>query len=102
MVLKTKGLDYYNHWISHKVTFQDPGIKDAFDKVGKILFTPKYVYRRQHGDRDHRPEDGHGPDVHQDDLANPKCWMQKIPTWYGPDFFPDQRVSRTAVEVHRR
>ena len=28
-----------------------------------------------------------------DDLANPKCWMQKIPTWYGPDFFPDQRVS---------
>ena len=28
-----------------------------------------------------------------DDLANPKCWMQKIPTWYGPDFFPDQRTS---------
>jgi alpha-glucoside transport system substrate-binding protein len=28
-----------------------------------------------------------------DDLANPKCWMQKIPTWYGPDFFPDQRAS---------
>ena len=37
-----------------------------------------------------------------DDLANPKCWMQKIPTWYGPDFFPDQRVSRTAVEVRPR
>jgi alpha-glucoside transport system substrate-binding protein len=27
------------------------------------------------------------------DLAAPKCWMQKIPTWYGPDFFPDQRAS---------
>ena len=37
-----------------------------------------------------------------DDLANPKCWMQKIPTWYGPDFFPDQRASGTAVEVRRR
>ena len=24
---------------------------------------------------------------------HPKCWMQKIPTWYGPDFFPDQRAS---------
>jgi alpha-glucoside transport system substrate-binding protein len=29
------------------------------------------------------------------DLAAPKCWMQKIPTWYGPDFFPDQRASGT-------
>ncbi len=25
--------------------------------------------------------------------TTPKCWMQKIPTWYGPDFFPDQRAS---------
>ena len=32
VVLKTKGLAYYNDWISHKVTFQDQGIKDAFDK----------------------------------------------------------------------
>ena len=44
VVLKTKGLDYYNDWISHKVKFQDPGIKAAFDQVGKILFTPKYVF----------------------------------------------------------
>ena len=45
VVLKTKGADYYNQWISHKVTFEDPGIKDALDKyVGKILFTPKYVF----------------------------------------------------------
>src|SRR5262249_32236594 len=29
------------------------------------------------------------------DLAAPKCWMQKVPTWYGPDFFPDQRTSTT-------
>ena len=36
-----------------------------------------------------------------DDLANPKCWMQKIPTWYGPDFFPDQRASGAAVQVRR-
>jgi alpha-glucoside transport system substrate-binding protein len=23
----------------------------------------------------------------------PGCWMQKQATWYGPDFFPDQRTS---------
>ena len=37
-----------------------------------------------------------------DDLASPKCWMQKIPTWYGPDFFPDQRANAAAVQVHHR
>jgi alpha-glucoside transport system substrate-binding protein len=92
VVLKTKGLDYYNNWINHTVKFTDPGIKDAFDKVAKILFTPNYV-------------DGGGQAiVNQDqkltmdpmftqDTAAPGCWMQKIPTWYGPAFFPDQRTS---------
>ncbi len=93
VVLKTKGLDYYNQWIAHTVKFQDAGIKDALDKyVGKIYFTPGYV-------------DGGGTAVvnkdqktpmdpmFDQDTAAPGCWMQKIPTWYGPDFFPDQRTS---------
>jgi alpha-glucoside transport system substrate-binding protein len=29
------------------------------------------------------------------DTAAPGCWMQKIPVWYGPDFFPDKRTSGT-------
>jgi alpha-glucoside transport system substrate-binding protein len=93
VVLKTKGADYYNDWISHKVTFQDPGIKDAFDKyVGKIFFTPNYVFG---GNTAIVATDQKTPmdPMFTDDLANPKCWMQKIPTWYGPDFFPDQRAS---------
>ena len=28
--------------------------------------------------------------------------MQKIPTWYGPDFFPDQRASGTPSQVRGR
>ena len=93
VVLKTKGADYYNDWISHKVTFQDPGIKDAFDKVGKILFTPNYVFGSQHAIVATRTRRRSMDPMFTDDLANPKCWMQKIPTWYGPDFFPDQRAS---------
>ena len=101
VVLKTKGLAYYNDWISHKVTFQDPGIKDAFDKVAKIFFTPKYVFG---GNTAIVATDQKTPmdPMFTDDLENPKCWMQKIPTWYGPDFFPDQRASGTAVEVRYR
>ncbi len=92
VVLKTKGPTYYNDWISHKVTFQDQGIKDAFAKVGKILFTDKYVYG---GNTAIVATDQKTPmdPMFTDDLKNPKCWMQKIPTWYGPDFFPDQRAS---------
>ena len=63
VVLKTKGLDYYNQWISHEIPFNDPGIKEAFDSVGQIFFTDKYVFGGQHGDHQHRPEDADGPDV---------------------------------------
>ena len=78
-----------------------PGIKDAFDKVGKIFFTPNYVFGGNTAivATDQKTVDG--PDV-QRRPANPKCWMQKIPTWYGPDFFPDQRASGTAVQVRHR
>ena len=92
VVLKTKGADYYNDWISHKVKFQDPGIKDAFDKVGKIFFTPNYVFGTNTAIVPQDQKTTMDP-MFTDDLANPKCWMQKIPTWYGPDFFPDQRAS---------
>ena len=95
VVLKTKGLQYYNDWISHKVTFEDPGIKAAFDTyVGKIFFTPNYVYGGNTGIVNTDQKTTMDP-MFNNDLAAPKCWMQKIPTWYGPDFFPDQRASGT-------
>jgi alpha-glucoside transport system substrate-binding protein len=95
VVLKTKGLQYYNDWISHKVTFEDPGIKDAFDKyVAKIFFTPNYVYGGAPAIINTDQKTTMDPMFNQD-LAAPKCWMQKVPTWYGPDFFPDQRASGT-------
>jgi alpha-glucoside transport system substrate-binding protein len=94
VLLKTEDPQVTNDWISHKITFQDPKIKAAFDKVGSLLFKDKYV-------------DGGGPAIVNADLktvmdpmftqdtAAPGCWMQKIPVWYGPDFFPDKRTSGT-------
>ena len=79
-------------WINHTVKFEDPKIKAAFDKVGSVLFKQGYV-------------DGGGSQIVNNDLktvmdpmfnedtANPGCWMQKIPVWYGPDFFPDRRTN---------
>jgi alpha-glucoside transport system substrate-binding protein len=79
-------------WISHKIKFSDPKIKAAFDKVGGLLFKDGAI-------------DGGGAQAVNNDLktamdpmfdgdtATPGCWMQKIPTWYGPDFFPDRRTN---------
>ena len=92
VLLKTEDPQVTNDWISHKITFSDPKIKAAFDKVGSLLFKDKYV-------------DGGGAAIVNADLktvmdpmftqdtAAPGCWMQKIPVWYGPDFFPDKRTS---------
>ncbi len=93
VVLKTKGLDYYNNWISHSVKFQDPGIKAAFDDyVGKIFFTPNYVYGGPTAIINTDQKTTMDP-MFNNNLQDPQCWMQKIATWYGPDFFPDQRDS---------
>jgi alpha-glucoside transport system substrate-binding protein len=94
VVLKTQGLDYYNKWITHEVKFTDPGIKAAFDKVGKLLFTPNYVDGGGTAIVNTDQKTPMDPMFNQDTAA-PGCWMQKIPTWYGPDFFPDQRTSGT-------
>ena len=92
VLLKTEDPQVTNDWISGKTKFSDPKIKAAFDKVGSLLFKDKYV-------------DGGGPAIVNADLktvmdpmftqdtAAPGCWMQKIPVWYGPDFFPDKRTS---------
>jgi alpha-glucoside transport system substrate-binding protein len=92
VLAKTEDPQVTKDWISHKITFEDPKIKAAFDRVGSLLFKPGYV-------------DGGGQAIANADLrtvmdpmfnqdtAAPGCWMQKIPTWYGPDFFPDKRTS---------
>jgi alpha-glucoside transport system substrate-binding protein len=92
VLLKTEDPQVTNDWISHKIKFTDPKIKAAFDRVGSLLFKDKYV-------------DGGGQAIVNNDIktvmdpmftgdtATPGCWMQKIPVWYGPDFFPDKRTS---------
>ena len=92
VLLKTEDPQVTNDWISGKIPFTDPKIKAAFDKVGSLLFKEGYV-------------DGGGQAIvnadlktvmdpmFNEDTAAPGCWMQKIPVWYGPDFFPDKRTN---------
>ena len=74
------------------MTFTDPRIKAAFDRVGTLLFKDGYVNGGGTAIVNTRPEDAMDP-MFEGDTLTPGCWMQKIPTWYGPDFFPDKRTT---------
>ena len=92
---RPRASQYYNDWISHKVTFDDPGIKAAFDKVAKIFFTPNYVLRRQHRHREHRPEAAMDP-MFNEDAAAPEVLDAEDPDLVRPGLLPGSACQRAA------
>jgi alpha-glucoside transport system substrate-binding protein len=96
MVLRTAGIDAYSKWITHELPFNSPEIKAAFDEVAKIFFTEGYVLGGNTGiiaTTQTEPMDPMFPPDGNWEGFTPGCWMQKQATWYGPDFFPDQRTT---------
>jgi alpha-glucoside transport system substrate-binding protein len=97
IVLRTAGIDAYNKWITHELPFNSPEIKAAFDEAGKIFFGEGYVLGGTTGivsTPQTEPMDPMFPPDGNWDGFTPGCWMQKQATWYGPDFFPDQRTTK--------
>jgi len=92
VLLKTEDPQVTADWISHKIKFTDPKIKAAFDKVGSLLFKDGYVEGGGTAIVNNPITEVMDP-MFNEDTAAPGCWMQKIPVWYGPDFFPDKRVN---------
>ncbi|MDQ1287812.1 MAG: alpha-glucoside transport system substrate-binding protein [Actinomycetota bacterium] len=43
VLLRTGGAEVYDKWVSHEIPFNDPQVVAAFDKVGEILKSEKYV-----------------------------------------------------------
>jgi alpha-glucoside transport system substrate-binding protein len=97
VMLRTQSPDKYNAWISHALLFNSPEVRAAFEKVGQIMFTPNYVFGGNTAivsTPQTQPFDPAFPTDGNWTGFTPKCWMHKIPTWYGPDFFPDVRANR--------
>jgi len=96
IVLRTAGVDAYNKWITHDLKFDSPEIKKAMDILAEIFFTQGNVYGGNTAivaTPQTQPMDPMFPTDGKWDGFKPGCWMQKQATWYGPDFFPDQRTS---------
>ncbi len=92
IMLRTTSLDNYNQWSQLKLPFTSPEVKNAFDLAGKIYFTPGYVLGGDTAILATSQNDAMDP-MFNNDLKSPQCWMQKQATWYGPDFFPDQKAT---------
>ena len=65
VMLRTAGMEKYDQWISHELPFNSPEVKNAFDLVGKMLFTPGYVYGGSTAILATPQTARHGPDVHR-------------------------------------
>jgi alpha-glucoside transport system substrate-binding protein len=100
IMLRTQTPEKYNQWINHELPFNSPEVKAAFDKLAQIMFTDGYVFGGNTAiveTPQTQPFDGafpgspHGTSTEWNGFK-PDCVMHKIPTWYGPDFFPDVRA----------
>lgn len=92
VMLRTAGVDAYNAWIAGELPFDSPEVRTALDRVAGIFFADGYVYGTYQAIVATSQVDAMDP-MFTDDLAAPDCWMQKQATWYGPDFFPDQKAT---------
>jgi alpha-glucoside transport system substrate-binding protein len=92
VMIRTVGEEKYLQWINHELPFNSPEVKNAFDLVGQMLFTPGYVLGGNTAIVATSQVDPMDP-MFNGDLQNPGCWMHKQSDWYGPDFFPDMKAT---------
>jgi len=43
IMLRTAGPDLYDQWVTHKLPFESPEVKRAFELLGDVTFTPGFV-----------------------------------------------------------
>jgi alpha-glucoside transport system substrate-binding protein len=97
VMLRTQTPETYNAWIAGDLKFDSPEVRAAFEMTDQILSEDFVLGGLQAvmNIPQTEPFDGAFPeDGTSDDWDNwtPECWFHKIPTWYGPDFFPDVRA----------
>lgn len=101
IMLRTTSVENYNKWITHELPFNSPEVLNAMNLMAQYYFTPNYVLGGTDailGIHLTDPMDpmfpGTPPGTSDNwDGFTPACWMHKIPTWYGPDFFPDVKAN---------
>lgn len=94
IMLRTAGPEVYDQWISHKIPFNDPAIKNAVDIMTKIWLNPKMVYGGFMGILN--TSFGDAPKVMFEDP--PKAWMHRQGNFI-TGFFPKKIQDNLEEEV---
>jgi alpha-glucoside transport system substrate-binding protein len=84
IILRTGGVDKYDQWVNHDITFEDPLVKDAWQRMGDIWLNPDYVYGGTTQILSTRFQDGANPMFDNP----PKCWMHNQGSFM-TGLFPD-------------
>ena len=102
VMLRTVSPEQYNAWIAGDLDFTSPEVRRAFEMVGEIMFTEGNVLGGNTAivsTPQTQPFDPAFPPDDNWEGFTPQCVMHKIPTWYGPDFFPDVRAGGPGTET---
>jgi alpha-glucoside transport system substrate-binding protein len=108
IMLRTTSVENYNKWITHELPFNSPEVLNAMNLMAQYYFTDGYVLGGTDailGIHLTDPMDpmfpGTPPGTSNDWTGfTPGCWMHKIPTWYGPDFFPDVKANPGSQTIY--
>jgi len=94
LVMRYGGGDTYNDWVSHKVKFDSPSVKQAGDEMEKLLFTPGNVPGGQKGIANSNWQTVANSMFD----AKPGCWMLKQGNFI-TGFFPKNVQSNLDATV---
>jgi alpha-glucoside transport system substrate-binding protein len=75
LVMRYGGADKYNDWVSHKIPFDDPVVKQAGQEMEKLLFTSGNVAGGSKGAANSNWQTVANPMFASN--TKPGCWMQK-------------------------
>lgn len=94
IILRTAGPEVYDQWVSHKIPFNSPPVKKAFEYFGKIALNPQYVVGGATGVMSIPFGDSPRPLFDQP----PGCYMHRQATFIA-SFFPDTVVLGKDVDI---
>jgi alpha-glucoside transport system substrate-binding protein len=84
IMLATAGVDVYDQWVNNEIPFTDDAVRNAFERLGEILFTDGYVLGGADSIADINFGDAPAP-MFQDP---PGCFLHRQASFINA-FFPD-------------
>ena len=76
LLLAGAGPLVYDRWTSHEIGFDSPPVREAFERLGTILFTPRYEYLGPHTALDTPFSQATSP---MTEFQPPRCWLYHAP-----------------------